>query len=184
MKVKEKNALYRTKVFGLEEKTTEIRSMIKAVKTVLPPGMFVPFTLRNTNEEAFSKAIKYVASKNKNTWTIKINYVSEGSFFKLEEVIKEALKIEHVIYDTEHYIMRVLVPKAKFDTYRSQLKDDLQKWSLKLDPEDTRLFNSDPEVAYLFKDDKSSSANSYSSRSIESIMSLEIEEIEIIKDQT
>jgi hypothetical protein len=76
--------------------------------------------------------------------------------------------------------MTVLVPKSQFDQVRAQIKVELQNLSVTLDPEDTRLFNTNPEVTYLARDDMSSSRDSYSSQSISSIMSFEIKEVTIL----
>jgi hypothetical protein len=175
---------FTTKVFGLEVKAADIRNMMEASKTVFPPGTFVPFHLRNTNEEAFQTAIKYIASKNENTWTIKVNYVSEGAFFKLENLVKTSLGVDHVTYNPEQHVMRILVQKSKFNASRATLKENLKDWSSTLDPDDTRLFDTNPEVSYLPQDDVSTSEDSYASRSIASIMSLEIEEIEVVQINT
>ena len=183
MRVDLKTHSFQTRVFGLEVKSSDVRNMMEATKTAFPPGTFVPFQLRSTNEEAFQTAIKHIASKNENTWTIKVNYVSEGAFFKLEDRVKTSLLVEHVTYDSVNQAMRILVPKAKFNTYRAQLKENLQKWSCTLDPDDTRLFDTNPEVSYLPRDDVSTGEDSYASRSIISIMSLEIDEIAIVQDR-
>lgn len=180
MKAIEGQSHYRTRVFGLEVKSQEVKAMMESIKSSVAPGGFVPFQLRRTNEPAYHKALKYVASKNENTWKILINYVSEGAFFKLEGALKESLHVQHITHNPINHTMTVLVPKSQFDQVRAQLKVELQNLSVTLDPEDTRLFDTNPEVAYLARDDMSSSRDSYSSRSISSIMSFEIEEVTIL----
>ena len=170
---------YNTRVFGLEVKSQDVRSMMQAIKNSIPPGEFISFHLRSVDEAAYHNAIKYVTAKNVNTWTIVVNYVSEGAFFKLEEKIKASLKTDHVIYDPTTCTMKILVPKNSFSTLRNELKSELQNWCIDLDPDDTRRFDTNPEVAYLPRDDYSSSQDSYASRSIASINSLDIEEIDI-----
>ena len=101
---------YNTRVFGLEGKSQDVRSMMQAITNTIPPGEFISFHLRSVDEAAYHKAIKYVTAKNVNTWTIVVNYVSEGAFFKLEENIKASLKTDHVIYDPTTCTMKILVP--------------------------------------------------------------------------
>jgi hypothetical protein len=62
--------------------------MMQAIKLSIPPSEFISFHLRSVDESAYNTAIKYVTVKNSNTWTIVVNYVSEGAFFKLEERLK------------------------------------------------------------------------------------------------
>jgi hypothetical protein len=52
----------------------------------------------STNEVAFERAAVYVASKNTNSRSFLINYVSESSFFNLENKVKQALLVDHT-YD-------------------------------------------------------------------------------------
>jgi hypothetical protein len=180
MKVVEGQSQYRTRVFGLEVKSQDVKAMMESIKSSVSPGDFVPFQLRRTNETAFHKAVKYVTSKNENTWKILVHYVSEGTFFKIEGALKALLNIQHITHNPRNHTMTVLVPKSQFDQTRAQVKVELQNLITTLDPEDTRLFGTDPEVAYLPRDDMSSSRDSYSSRSISSIMSFEIEEVNIL----
>jgi hypothetical protein len=176
----ENQSHYKTRVFGLEVKSQEVKNMMEVIKSSISPGDFVPFNLRRTNEPAYHKALKYVTSKNENTWKILINYVTEGAFFKIEGALKELLKIQHIIHNPINHTMTVLVPKSQFDPVRAQIKVELQNLSATLDPEDTRLFDTNPEVAYLARDDMSSGRDSYSSRSVSSIMSFEIDEVTIL----
>jgi hypothetical protein len=65
------------------------------------------------NKSAYPKALKYVPSKNENTWKIVINYISEGPFFKLEEALKANLSIQHITQNPIHHTMTALVPKPQ-----------------------------------------------------------------------
>ena len=151
------------------------------IKSNVSPGNFVPFHMRSVNQEAFEKAVTYVTSKSENTWSFMINFISEGSFFKLEDGIKQAIKTDHVIYDPQKKTMKVLTSKNSFDQSRETIREGLQQWCQALDPDDIRLFDTYPEVAYLARDDYSKSSDSYTSHSITSILSFEIEEIEVRK---
>jgi hypothetical protein len=126
-----------TRVYGLEVKAEDVCAMMAAIKSNISPGNFVSFHMRSANEAAFEKAASYVASKNANTWSFLINYVSEGSFFKLEHKVKQALLIDHIIYDPVNKTMKVLVARKLFDQSRELLRHNLQKWCQELDPEDT-----------------------------------------------
>jgi hypothetical protein len=85
MRVTDSKTVCNTRVFGLEVKSQDVRSMMQAIKLTIPPGEFIFFHLRSVDESAYNTAIKYVTVKNSNTWTIVVNYVSEGAFFKLVE---------------------------------------------------------------------------------------------------
>jgi hypothetical protein len=168
----------------LEVKAEDVCAMMAAIKSNISPGNFVPFHMRSANEVAFEKEASYVASKNANTWSFLINYVSKGSFFKLENKVKHALHIDHIIYDPVNKTMKVLIAKKLFDQSREIIRHSLQKWCQELDPDDTRHLHTLPEIAYLAQDDFSKSSNSYTSHSIASILSFEIEEIEVRKTNT
>jgi hypothetical protein len=170
-----------TRAYGLEVKTEDVKNMMTTIKSTISPGNFVPFHMRSVNPEAFEKAVRYVTSKSENTWSFLINYISEGSFFKLEDVVKKAIQTEHIIYDPLQKSMKVLTSKTSFDQSRDIVRKGLQQWCKILDPDDIRLFDTYPEVAYLARDDFSKSSDSYTSHSITSILSFEIEEIEVTK---
>ena len=170
-----------TRVYGLEVKSADVREMMAAIKSNISPGSFIQFHMRSINEDAFEKAAKYVASKNVNTWSFMINYVSEGCFFKLKDKVKQALNIDHIIYNPIQKTMKILIAKKLFDQTREKAQNNLQKWSLELDPDNTRQFDTSPEVAYLARDDFLNSSSSYTSHSITSILSFEIDEIEVKK---
>jgi hypothetical protein len=139
MKVVEDQSHYRTRVFSLEIKSQEVKAMMEAIKYLVSPCDFMPFQLCCSNEPVYHNAIKYVTSKNKNTWKIPIHYLTEGAFFKIEGALKELLKIQHITHNPINHTMTVLVPKSHFDSVRAQIKVDLQNLSVTLDPEDTRL---------------------------------------------
>ena len=173
-----------TRAYGLEVKAEDVRAMMTAIKSNISPGNFVPFHLRSVDETAFNKAVSFINKKNENTWSFVINFVSEGSFFKLEDKIKEAVHTNHVIYDPLQKTMKILTTKKLFDASRDIIRKELKNWCQSLDPEDIRQFDTEPELAHLVRDDFSSSSNSYTSHSISSIMSFEIEEIEVRNTNT
>lgn len=173
----------KTKVFGIEVRTKDAKMMETVLKDNIAPGAFVPFRMKTINEEAYNKAIRYVAGKNENTWTILLKYMSEGAFFKLEQRIKITLATEHVIYDPIRKTVRILVSKHQFHEQRNLLKSNLATWVQELDPDDVKEFNTTPEVSHISRDDYSSTADSYYSHSAETIMTFEVEEIHIRKEE-
>ena len=68
-----------------------------------------------------------------------------------------------------------------FDQSREIFRKCLKQWCQALDPNDIRLFDTYPEVAYLARDDFSKSNDSYTLHSITSLLSFEIEEIKVKK---
>ena len=80
-------------------------------------------------------------------WTILIQYMTEGAFFKLEEKIKFSLNCEHVMYDPKHKKGQVIVEKTNFHEIRNRLRDHLIISVKYLDPEDVREFNTSPKVS-------------------------------------
>ena len=109
--------------------------------------------------------------------------MSEGAFFKLEQRIKITLATEHVIYDPIRKTVQILVSKHQFHEQRNLLKSNLATWVQELDPDDVKEFNTTPEVAHISRDDYSSTADSYYSHSAETIMTFEVEEIHIRKEE-
>jgi hypothetical protein len=124
-----------------------------------------------------------IASKNANIWTIVIQYMSEGSFFKLEEKVKALPSIEHFIFDPAGQKARVLVPKSKFYVQRDVLKTQLKQWVYDLDPDDIREWGIPPEVSHISKDDFSGEEGSFFTNSIASIMTFDVEEVVVHKVQ-
>jgi hypothetical protein len=98
--------------------------------------------------------------------------------------VKQALLIDCVIYDPVNKIMKVHIAKKLFVQSQEIIRHSLQKWCQELDPDDIRQFDRLPEVAYLAQDNFSKSSNSYTSHSIASILSFEINEIEVRKPNT
>ena len=170
---------HHTRGYGLEVKAEDVRSMMAAIKANVKPGNFVPFHLRAANDIAFKKAVEYMNSKNETTWAFIVNYVSEGIFFKLEEQIKMSLNTEHTIFNPIDKSMKIIIPKKQFDSARDKFKEKINDWCKTLDPDDTRQFERIPEIAHLARDDFSNSSNSYTAHSISSILSFDIEEIEV-----
>ena len=167
----------KTKAYGIEVKISDAKTMNDIFRNNLQPGDFVPFKMKSINTKAYNKAIKYIASKNENTWTILIKYMTDGSFFKLKNPIKLALSAEHIVHNPISKTARVLVPKKHFHDRRDLLKTQLATWIEDLDPEDTREFNTPPEVSHIASDDNTSDANSFYSNSIELIMTFDVKEI-------
>jgi hypothetical protein len=64
-----------TKVFGLELKLTDVRTMMTAIKIIESLGSFAAFHLCSVYENTFKTAAQYVLGKDKNY------YVSEGNYF-------------------------------------------------------------------------------------------------------
>ena len=57
------------------------------IKAGVSPGDFVQFQVKAVNNTTYKKEIEYISSKNETTWAFRINYVSEGNFFILEDLI-------------------------------------------------------------------------------------------------
>lgn len=142
------------------------------------------FLSNETSERGSLHTVCEIRSvENANLWTIVIKYMTEGAFFKYEERIQDTLKVEHIIYDPFSKKARVLVPKSDFHQKMNILKVQLKKWTTLLDPEDVREFESVPEVSHIPCDDYSRYEGSYFSNRIASIMTFEVGEVIIAKEQ-
>jgi hypothetical protein len=93
--------------------------------------------------------------------------------------VKQVLLIDHIIYNPVNKTMKVPIAKKLYDQSQETIRHSLQKWCQELDPDSTRQFDTLPDIAYLAQDNFSKSSNSYTSHSIASILSSEIEEIEV-----
>jgi hypothetical protein len=173
-----------TRAYSIEVKSSDIKTMTTLLMDNLTPGTFIPFRMRSVNVEAYNKAIKFIASKSENIWTILIKYISDGAFFKLEQPIKHTLSVEHIIHDPKTKTARILVTKKDFSNHRKLLKEKMATWVNDLDPDDIKEHNTPPEVAHIAKDDYSSSDETFYSHSINTIMTFEVEEISFQKDET
>ena len=179
VRIKKDLSFMTTSAFGIEVRRTDASKMGLVCKESLKTESFIPFQMKRINEIAYNKAVEYVASKGLNTWTIVVNYVTDGGFFKLEDKIKALPFAEHIIHDAVSRKVRVLVSKSSFHQLRGELKIKLANWVSDLDPEDVRLYGCDWEIAHIMKDDFSSDAGSYFTNSVASIMSWAVEEIDI-----
>ena len=112
--------------------------MIAAIKASITPVIVCPFILRPANETAFKKAIENESYKNSLTWSFIVHYVSEGSFFELEETAKTKLNTEHIIYDPIDKTMKITIHKKEFNIARETFREKIKSWCQVLDPEDIR----------------------------------------------
>jgi hypothetical protein len=163
-------------VYGMEVKTQDIKDMTSILKENTNPGIFIPFQMKYINQNAYNKALSHIAYKQDNTWVIKIKYMSDTAFFRLENMIKDSLQIEHAIHIPIKNECKILVSRQTFHIKRNELKANLAKWNQHLDSEDVRECGSLPEVAHIRKDDYSDDENSFFSNSIRTIMSFEYDE--------
>jgi hypothetical protein len=115
------------------------------------PGIFIPFQMKNINQEAYNKALSHITFKQDNTWVIKIKYMSDTAFFRLENLIKDTLQIEHVIHIPIRNKCKILVLRQTFHIKRNELRVNLSKWNQHLDSEDIRECGSLPEVCTSVK---------------------------------
>jgi hypothetical protein len=105
-------------VYGIEVKIHDIKDMISILKENTHPGIFIPFQMKYVNQEAYNKAVSYMVFKQDNTWVIKIKYMSDNAFFKLENMIKEYLQSDHVIHIPIRNECKILVPRQTFHSKR------------------------------------------------------------------
>ena len=75
--------------------------------------------------------------------------------------------------------MKILIVKKLFDKSWEIAWSNFQKWCQDLDPGNTQQFDTRPEVAYLARDNSSKNSNSYTSHSISSMLSFEIEKMKL-----
>ena len=159
----------KAKAYDIEVKISNAKAMNDIIRDNLKPGDFVPFKMKSINAEAYDRAIKYIASKNENIWTILIKYMSDGSFFKLKNSIKNTLSVEHIVHNPITKTASILVPKNNFHERRNLLKAHLVTWINDLNPDHFQEFNTPPEVSHISKDDYSSEANFFYSNSVYSL---------------
>jgi hypothetical protein len=167
------------RTYAIEVKAQDSREMMSILKENIAPGIFLPVQLKFINKIAFDKALIYISQKQDTTWTVVVNHITDGSFFKLEHKIKALLETDHVIHDAIKKMAKVLVNKQQFYEDRKKLKAHLAEWNAELDPDDIRECNIAPEVAHIAQDSISEEADSFYSSSITSIMAFEVSEIYI-----
>jgi hypothetical protein len=80
------------RTYSIEFKAQDTREMMTILRENTVPGIFLPIQMKFINKEAFDKTFKYVSQKQDNTWTIVLNYIADGAFFKLEHKIKKFWK--------------------------------------------------------------------------------------------
>jgi hypothetical protein len=105
-------------------------------------------------------------------------------FFRLENMIKEALQNDHFIHIPIRNECKILVPRQTFHSKRNDLKVNLANWIQNLDSEDVRECGSLPEVEYIRKDDYSDNDSSFFSNSIRTIMSFEYDDTKKLDDHS
>jgi hypothetical protein len=112
--------------------------MISILKDNTHPRTFIPFQMKYINQEAYNKAVSHIEFKQDNTWVIKIKYMSDTAFSRLENMIKETLQSDHVIHIPIRNECKILVPRQTFHSKRNELKVNVAKWIQHLDSEDIR----------------------------------------------
>jgi hypothetical protein len=113
----------------MEVKTQDIKDMIAILKENTNPGIFIPFQMKYINQESYNKALSHIAFKQDNNWVIKIKYMSDTAFFRLENMIKDTLNVEHVIHIPIRNECKILVSRQTFHSKRNELKENLAKWN-------------------------------------------------------
>jgi hypothetical protein len=163
-------------VYGMEVKSQDIKDMTSTLKENTNPGIFIPFQMKYINQEAYNKALSHIVFKQDNTWVIKIKYMSDTAFFRLENMIKDTLQIEYAIHIPIRNECKILVSRQRFHLKRNELKVNLAKWNQHLGSEDVRECGSLPEEAYIRIDDYSDYVSSCFSNSIRTIMYFKYDE--------
>jgi hypothetical protein len=92
------------------------------------------------------------------------------------------MQVQHVIYNLIKRQTQVLVNKKEFYNKRKQMKVAMTTWTKNLDPDNIREYDTLPEVAHVTQDDYSTGDDSFFSASIESIMSFDVEEVDVSHD--
>jgi hypothetical protein len=110
------------RTYAIEVKAQESREMMSILKGNITPGIFVPIQLINFNKIAFEKVLFLISQKHDTTWTIVVNYITDGSLFKLEHKIKALLETDHLIHDAIKKTAKVLVNKQQVYEDRKKLK--------------------------------------------------------------
>jgi hypothetical protein len=86
----------------------------------------ISFHLKSVDESAYHTAIKYVDAENNRTWTIVVNYVSEGAFFKLKEKIKASFPYPLIMSFTNQTSVFLIFQDAQ--THLKELRFKIINW--------------------------------------------------------
>jgi hypothetical protein len=162
-------------VYGMEVKTQDIKDMISILKESMNPGIFIPFQIIYQSRSIKQSIITHCIQAG-HCMGNQDQIYERHCFFRLENMIKDTLQIEHVIHIPIRIECKMLVSRQTFQSKRNELKANLAKWIQYLNSENLREYGSLPEVAYIRKDEYSDGERSFFSNSIRTIMSYEYDE--------
>ena len=172
----------RIQVYAVEVAAKDARQAESLIlKHMDGPEDFISFRLRNVNPKAFNNAVAIIAQHQNDLRTVVVNNVSSEAFFVLEG---EARQLENVI-TVHHYMgkqsMRITTYQSEFQKVRKAIKNAIPTWITKMDPSDLRSCGDPPVLANIRRDDYSNDSASDLSQSIDSLLSIDIWELDILK---
>jgi hypothetical protein len=169
-------------VFGIEVRSKDVRSAYTALAdNISQPDDFIPFRMRQVNEEAFNNGVAMVAEYQQDLRTIVIDNVTTDAYFVMENKARQMEKVITTRHISFKQSMRITVHSKDFSKIREEIKGLMTGWIQELDPSDLRGCRNDPEVAHIFRDDISDDSDSRLSVGIQSLLSLDLSELTIFK---
>jgi hypothetical protein len=153
------------------------------MKNVNHPKEYIPFQMQRANTEAYSKAIVYTAQFQHDLRAIVINNVSEEAHFVLEHQAMLVPNILHVYHLPKKASIRIVVHINAFQLIHKDVKHLLQDRIEMLDPIGIRN-SGKPRVAIIGADDYSDDNLTQISIGVESILSVDMTEYTIFKQQS
>ena len=168
----------RVQVYAIEVQAKDAKMAEKVMLTTSDsPEDFISFRMKRMNYKAFQHAIAMVAQTQNDLRTIVLNNISEEAYFVLESAANQVNKIRTVHHIKSKKSMRIVTFEENFLEVRRTIRNLLPSWIEQLDPSDLRTCGDTPTLVTIRDDELSENTASDLSNSIDSLLSLDIYEL-------
>jgi hypothetical protein len=178
------NLKIRIQVYAIEVQNKNARLAEKILmQHEEDPVEFVSFRMRKINNEAYQTAIALVTQHQNDLRTIVINNILEEAFV-LEGEANQKERVLTVHHLKEKKSIRILTYEEDFVEVRHEIKKSMPTWISKLNPRDIRTCGNNSEVAYTRFDEYSDETLSDMSYSINSLLIIDINDLDLFATAT
>jgi hypothetical protein len=163
-----------------------IRVPVYAIKVqskfVKNADTYISFRMKAMNPKAYKHAVALVAQHQNNLRTVVINNVSEDAFFVMENYAKQIENVLTVHHLIDKKSMRLVTYKDDVMEVRRQVRRDFPSWLNNLDPSTFCSCGQPPTIVTTHHDELSEESASDLSLSINSLLSLDIQDFSLFQE--
>jgi hypothetical protein len=171
-------------VYAIEVKRTHHNmANSQLLKMADTPEDYVSFRTQIVNNKAFQHAVAMTAQIQNDTRTIIIENVSEEAYFIYESQLQHIGEIIGYYHVSATKSIRLVVQTEEFMSIRRLIQKEISTWNGFLDPSDVRQTGY-PSLVPIMADDFSEDSSSQMSKSVDSLLTFDIQEFSIFAKTT